>query len=484
MMSTLYRALVTIAGRPVSGSWNGDNVVGVGELDIPWGRRDVYDDVEASVLTATLIDPHGTLATDTTLMGAEVTVAPEGLIQPSLGRTELLFRGTINDVTSRPVTVHNPRTNRAEDVWEVTIKATDPLAELAGAVLPGPVRDEPGYPYAAQPIYPRRVGFGERGTDIMNAGANKIISGWYAPDASWMPYLHVVEYRDADDRLSLYELFKRLYHYAGFSWVNYDHDSNWLQYGQLARADGLGLSYDGTTVTLDPKNALVLDGRLVSYAGDDSIRQTILSAIDVIKFNWSSRFYNTADPAAAQDPRKAEVHVVRTNHYNAAQGGLRTLEVDTDIGSSVTGSQTSPTVQSNVGAVADRYLEAVNAFNGKVTPPVLRWAFDRAPRNDDLAETLLRLRTRARPIFIAGSIYNGMPNIGPFFQLIGGTVRYHKTPSGDMSWEVDMILAPALVKGSPGNLTLNQLTTETTSTLEQFADDIHIGDLGHLTEGI
>lgn len=115
-------------------------------------------------------------------------------------------------------------------------------------------------------------------------------------------------------------------------------------------------------------------------------------------------------------------------------------------------------------------------LNGKTVPTGLAYDWElNAPLTPAQDAHLFNTLDVATPVMFPGSDLTGFPNLGPFFQIIGGTLTYRE------GWRHDLTLAPA--PGTVSTLTVDQLVTNPTPTLDQYSPEITIYDLGSVQTG-
>ncbi|XUK61745.1 hypothetical protein ABMA10_07160 [Plantibacter sp. RU18] len=80
------------------------------------------------------------------------------------------------------------------------------------------------------------------------------------------------------------------------------------------------------------------------------------------------------------------------------------------------------------------------------------------------------------PVFFPGAYTAGLPNHGPLFQIIGGTLTF------DSGWIITPTLAPA--RTSPGEpVTFTTWVSNDTATYADFDDAITWADFAAVTQG-
>lgn len=108
-------------------------LVAVADFTIKWGEKDWWSNIDPAKLDLTLLDPQGALLGHATNQTIEIRRDPDDRI---------VFRGTIDNITSSYGETTDPSTGDRRDMWTHRIAAQDPTAQLARDRRRGPTYDE------------------------------------------------------------------------------------------------------------------------------------------------------------------------------------------------------------------------------------------------------------------------------------------------------------------------------------------------------
>ncbi|MFJ3393998.1 hypothetical protein [Leifsonia aquatica] len=463
-------ASVTINGRPIASSWDGSDLIALADLTIRWGRTDPYEQPEPSILTMSLIDRRGNFVTDENRVGQEVVVT---MTDPN----RVQFRGSLSKPKARRQQVYNRLTRAYEYVWVVTFTASDTAAALAMAVFPGDALD--GWAEGAGGWSEVRPNV--RLQRLYNAGASGLIAGFESvPDVVASPAVdRILHGQAAADARTALELVQQAYQAIPLGVANYDPHSDTMAIGRFATASPVALTLKAGKVVLSVSAGMVVPA---SRAAVDAyeLESTVAEAIDAVQVSY---WWYGKDPSLSAGAQKRTIYTQgfiegRTARYNAKTRRVLKLETEFII--------FDPT-EYTPGAVDafNRFpawllaevLAIVNSLNGQLRLPALSFDATRRPLPADVESVIYRTSAQAVPLYFAGSVFNGMANVGPQFQIIGGTLRY------DEGWSHEVTVCAA--RPNPGaQLTVAQLVTNTGPTLADFDPDISLADLGLVTTGL
>src|SRR5690606_3800831 len=116
-----YQPHVYLDGKLLTDAAYSTSPVAVPDSSIKWGGTDWCENIDAAALDLTLLDPHGDLLGQAAQQRIEIRRDPDNVI---------VFRGTVDSITSRYGKTTDPRTGKPRDMWTHRIKALDPLALL------------------------------------------------------------------------------------------------------------------------------------------------------------------------------------------------------------------------------------------------------------------------------------------------------------------------------------------------------------------
>ncbi|MBZ4486284.1 hypothetical protein [Microbacterium sp. cx-55] len=463
-------ARVTIGRNVVTSSWDGSNLVALDGLKIVWGRTDPYDDPEPSLLTLRLLDRTGVFVNDPTRIGQEVVVT---MIDPQ----QVVFRGAIAKPKATRRRVYNPLLGADETVWIVTLTAVDPLAALGMAVYPGDAIDgwvegAGGWP---------EVSPNQRLDRLYAAGASGLVDGFEAvQDIAGTPVVaRRVHGQAAADARTALELLRQVYRGVPLGVANYDPATHMVTIGRFADSSPVSLTYSGGIVRLALGTGHIVPASRVGVSGYD-LESSVDAAIDAVQVGY---WWYGNDPNMTSGSQRRTVWTqgfieARTNRYDPRT--RRVLKVDTEymrFQLDLYGPGVMDPFNRFPAWLLDQVTRIVNKLNGQLRVPRLTFDADRAPLPAALEAVLYRPTAQAVPLYFAGSVFNGMPMVGPQFQIIGGTLTYED------GWRHEVSVcstgpAPA------ATLTVAQLVTNPAPTLSDFDPDISLADLGQVTTGL
>ncbi|WP_314148242.1 hypothetical protein [uncultured Leifsonia sp.] len=464
-------ASVTINGRPIASSWDGTDLVAVSGLSIRWGRSDPYEQPDPSVLTLSLVDRAGTFVTEEYRIGQEVIVymADPAMVQ---------FRGTLAKPKAQRRRVHNPLTDEDETVWVVTLTATDATAALSMAIYPGDAIDgwvegSGGWSEAVPNLRMDR---------LYSAGASGLVEGFESvPDiVANPPVARILHGQAAGDARTALELVQQAYRGVPLGVANYDPASNFMTIGKFATASPVALKLTGGKITLNLSAGAVVPASKVGVS-DYMLESTVAEAIDAVQVSY---WWYGKDPALSAGAQKRTIYTQgfiegRTDRYDGKT--RRVFKLDTefitfDPSEFVAGSRDA--YNRFPAWLMGEVLAIVNGLNGQLRMPTLKFDSRRMPLPAATEAMIYRPVAQALPLHFAGSVFAGMRNVGPQFQIIGGTLAYD-----GKGWTHEATVCAA--RPNPGaTLTVAQLVTNTGPTLADFDPDISLADLGLVTTGL
>lgn len=469
-------AVITIEEDELASSWDGSSRVALDGLAITWGRDDPYDETDPGTLSMSVIDPTGQWAASQTLSGKSVRVTR------TVGSSSVtMFRGNITRATLERRKIYNPTSRVREPVWVVAITAGDRLAAAAATVIPGEMGDG---------SIEGLGGWGEQSpatrlTNLMDFGANQLFAerGRVANDVlgngTIIRRMHGAE---AADRLSVLELFAQAFKLIPLGAVGYDPDTETITIASFAAASNVVLVYSGGVVSVQLPTGRVLDAARVAVPDGLTGETTTADAIDVVQLSY---WWYGKDPNLTSGSQKRVTYtnpfIQRRTARAATSGTSRVLKVDTQ----AMFLDPSEFVSGAVDAynrfpawLADQITAIVNTLNGQLRLPSLRLDHERLPLDAAATEILYRPFQSTTPLYFAGSVFNTLPNAGPQFQIIGGTLRFER------GWKHDVTLCAAR-SSFPASLTITQLFgTSSAAKIGQFDPSIRIGDLANITQGL
>lgn len=459
-MSIHYLPTVTIAGESIAPSWDGHELAALGGMTLDWGREELYDDVRPTVTKLQIIDPDGYWATSTDRQGASVTI--------SIGARDL-FKGRVNEVDVLREVVFNPDTEDEDEVWIAELTLSDPLADLAAAVLPGPNAYNSSFDEFGDGYWPGASSAATRRTSIFNGGADDYVASIQAPSLDPL-YDEFREY-NFSDRRSLLDLIEGMYHLVPLGHVNYDPDTEGITVGLPASNPGLALVYGGGIISILPNDGYTLPANRLELLDDLRAVSTIANAVDLVQVNYTRL---KSAPADARDFVEEKVQAP-TSRYVPGATGVRILQIDTDL---YFYAALATSVAVAVAAMAE-------GINGRFELPAVRYDFRRGTTGDvALDELLLSVYDKAEALYLAGSVFSVFPEVGASRQLIGGLLTWHGRRAGsslEEGWTVDLRLAPTVGTLSP--VTLATYVTNTAARLNEFSPEIRWTDLADVTIG-
>jgi hypothetical protein len=453
-----YGIRLEIGLTPVPGVWDGLGRIAVADVSVAWGRESVYDDAEPSDLAFSIIDVDGTWASGASLAGTPVVLYrtnPEHVI----------YRGRVSEVDVSRVTIQNPRTEEPQAVWLAKFTTTDVLSDLMAAKIAGPGDDYEGIEEYGPHYWPVSPAI-TRINDIYQAVKSPNVVG--IDFVSELVNTPSVAAHSHADGLSALDLIALVYRLMPLSHPNYNPRAQRVSIGRTAENSGLSLVWNGdrTEIQLKPVKGYTLDAARVEVPKDANVTSTNNAAIDKVEVT-SSRWDSTDLEARKVVEVVTEAHTARSDRI---QFGQRVLKIETDLWGN----------EDVAAELATTTASLVNQLNGKFTLPALTFDFRRfASNNDDLDRVLLDTMTHSTGIYFRRSMFSGLDNVGPLFQIIGGTIRWEPNAAGVSGWVTEFTVAPA--SGTPTPITWDQIAPEV--TYDDLDDSITFRDLTYLTDG-
>jgi hypothetical protein len=470
-------AVVTINGQRIPSTWNGSSLVALADLSITWGREDPYDLTEPGTLSLSIIDPTGDWIAAQSLAGMPITVTRTSAMLGDL----IVFRGRI--VSARPErrNVYNPVTKTREPVWVARLSAGDTLAEAASTVLVGEMGNG-----SVEGL----GGWGEQGPGtrlghVFDNGGSRVFSSYQEVpgdvlgDGTIFRRMHG---QSAADQRSLLELIEQCYRTEPLGVVNYDPAANAVKVGGFAAASNIVLVYSGGTVRLQLPTGRVIDAAKVGTPEGLQAETTASDAIDVVQisFYWYGKDANLT-PGAQKRVIYTNQFTQRLTRRGADSGGNRVLKVAMEVMYfDVTEFEPGYYDAQNryVGWLRDRVTDIVNTLNGQMRLPTLRLDDRRLPLDQSTTDVLYRPYQSGSPLYFAGSAFNVLPNAGPQYQVIGGTLGYRG------GWTHDLTVCPVRSSPTPVQTIAALFGTTSAAQIGQFDSSIRLGDLATVTKGL
>jgi hypothetical protein len=450
-----YGASLTIDGAPVATNWGGGNLVGLDDATITWGREQLLEDVEPSTIHLSVIDMVGDWGTDSALQGKSIVFSRTN---PDV----VVFRGQITEIKITPQKVTDPDTAAQIPVWRVDLTAVDPLGGLGQTVAngPGDAISEDTQAWAAD-YYSARL------DAVWNAGASSFLSGLSNLTGIDTDYAYLRP-RMRSENLSLLDLIRDAYRQGVMAHVNYDPDAHRVSPGTSATAAGLRLQLVGGKIIATPTSGYSIPARQMELIDDGSLVAPVQSAIDLVQVSRTQRSLDDPHQFIQQWEERA------TTRYNASRPSRRVLKIAADTN---TAGNPGEVIADAMRAKVARLATLVSQLNDRFYLPKLRYDFRRNDPGATVAAVLLAPYTTSQPFQFPGSMYQGLPNVGPSFQLIGGQIGFKS------GWYMVGTFAPT--GGSvPATLTLAQLVTNATPTIADFDESITLDVLGLVTQGL
>lgn len=466
---------VLIGGHEVTGRYDGTAVKAVRSVKFDWGRQRPYDRADPATLSMSVIDRAGDWATRTDLAGQSIIVS-------RTGPDRVMFRGSIASARARRTVLQNPVTGSREPVWIADLTASSTTADLAASVFTGPAgvttREGLGG-------WSEQAGGGRR-QDILNAGASALISEIQPLNQSdpGRPDTGTVVFRLASvaaaRAVNTLELIETLYSHSPLAAVDIDPATLSVRPARFTTASAVRLQLVAGIVRLVLASARIIPAKSVLTPQGREIESTVSESIDLVQVNYE---WYGKDPDLSAGSQKRTTYLSQAIQRATSRpkgGARRVLKIDPGLivlDPSEFGYDVSPTNRAP-GWVLDNAVALVNDLNDQNRIKGLRFDDRRAPLDAATTEAIYTPLVSATPVYFAGSVFNGIPNAGPQFQIIGGTFTY------DKGWTHDVHLAPVRRYAAPSNLTLAQLFGSSSARLNQFEPNLTLDDLATANQGL
>jgi len=465
-------ARVTVNGEILAARYDGVSITALAGLSFDWGRDSIYDDVDPGILRFRVIDRDGSWSTDASRVGQPVTVE-------RTGPDRVIFRGTIASAKPRREKALNPVTLVREPVWIVDVQASSTVADLAMAVFVGD---------SAASTVEGLGGWSERGPVtridlLLAAGASTIIDSVERPPAIVAAEETTSRMRsiDASRAATALEIIEGAYKTRPLGFVDYDPANNAIKLGRLSVASNVVLTYSGGRTTIVIPSGRVIPAARIATAQGYTAETTVANAIDVVEHDYT---WYGKDPALSQGSQKRTTYLSRIATALTRRATGRTRRV-LKLDASLIELDPSEFLAGSVAAynraipwLLNEVVKIVDSVNNQLRLPVLRFDDRRLPLGDaGLTELIYTPVTQTMPLYLAGSVFNGLQNAGPQYQIIGGTFTY------DKGWTHDVTVAPCRTTAREP-LTISQLFGNSDATWASFDDSIALNDLSTVTQGL
>ncbi|MBF4613276.1 hypothetical protein [Curtobacterium sp. VKM Ac-1376] len=475
---TTFGVQLLLSGRTIASKWDGTRMVALNDLSIVWGREDAYDAAEPGTLSASVIDPTGDWITGETLGGQKIAVVRTSAILGDL----IVFRGRISKASATRRRVFNPVTKTRDPVWVVNISAGDRLAEAASTILTGEMGEKsvegPGGWGEQNPV--------TRMTNLFDRGAGRVFSAYDTVPSeanSQGTILRRMHGQSASDQRTLLELIEQVYRLVPLGVVNYDPDANAVRIGSYAKASSINLVYTGGVVRFDLPSGRAVSADRVAVPDGLAVESTSAEAIDIVQVSYT---WYGADPNLSAGQQKRVIYTGGIRQEKTARGATsdsnRILKYDTEAmfldPDEYAADSVVPYINRTPGWLAEQIVGIVDTINGQLRLPTVRLDDRRFPLDAATSDVLYRPFQLKTALYFTGSVFNTLPNAGPQYQPIGGTLRY------DRGWTHDLVMTPA----QPRTITDPDIAavfgTTSAAQLGQFDPDIRLGDLANVTTGL
>jgi hypothetical protein len=499
-----YAPSVILDGQDLpTAAWDGRLPTVLDELTFQWGRDDIYARNEPVIATVHVLTSEPGWAANQEIVGRPLHVR-RWTYSPPYDYEVTMFRGTVSDTAVVPVKVWNETTRRNEVAWRVEITAADPMADLAqtqlNSVMPGVNQwnfDTNETEWLLMPGYwPNRSPW-VRTRDLEEAGLRNYLPGGMAEynlSTRVAPYTYgdpnaafLVAIPDPSE-YSLLDVIHTVTDAYPLGWFQIDPSAQQGLLGEPTQDAGMKLTLENGKLVVTPAAGASVPANTVQVPDEFRLSGTAAQAIDVVRTKWKRHAYLTE---RAQEGWEEE----RTAHYDPAVGGMRALEIETEWWATWPNEGTNnpwnpvgyhlPEAQ----AQARKIRDLVDDMNGRFTPPPITFDLRRFDYSETVLGLLLRLRTFTTPLYFPGAVWEQFPNVGPQFQVIGGTVAWKAAdPGADLEpgWVITANLATAA--GATDPVTITTLVSAGVDpnggpTLEDFHPDLSIEALGNVTIG-
>ncbi|GGF30211.1 hypothetical protein GCM10010922_01450 [Microbacterium sorbitolivorans] len=275
---------IRIDGEAVSSSWRDTGRIGLEGIKITWGRSSHIDRANPAQLYCEIIDPRAHLNGYQALTGKPIEVWRAG---DDVSPARRIFNGRVDDYDVEIRWISDPHTFTRRRVWVLSIQASDKLAELAKAVLPGPgVVD-----LVVQAAGPAYWGYLERlAVDgfvrparhvvaMMEQGADQIVDAidWNDPYDGMEMVTRLIPWGEGK---SILDLIEGTYAIHPLGYPIYEPSSNAVLLGKPAVGPAVKLAYESNVINMRvgtagyaiPASKIVVpDGYKAATGADESI---------------------------------------------------------------------------------------------------------------------------------------------------------------------------------------------------------------------
>lgn len=474
-------------------------ILGLAGIVIDWGRTDLYAHTDPTTVTLELLDDDGRWSADTSRFGEVLEI-----VLPS-GR--VLFRGTITETSMTLTTISTTDDGNGRDVWKTTIDAVDVLADLDRDLLKN---DAPEWGPIINPPIEEKAGAVQAGWNTVTGmvarawggGMNRYAGGYTNPPSlSGMGSIRVALY--TTDAVPTYlEMLYAQWRVVPFVTVAYKPDTDRIAGIEPAAVVNLDivLSYSATTDTITI--AAVTSGGGVApitldacrlEVTDVTLHSTVQSAITQLEiphqfmvFKYSNLLNNGyqfsfADWRDNTDQYPvASARIARTVSIplNAIPTDTRTFPT-LPPGSLIPDIASPPTGAPLTTVIGPRWVAAIQAVNGKMTPPETTYHVQDWPADTATENFLLTLYPQSRAVYLSGSATAGIPNAPAVVEIIGGQLTW----DGD-GWHIGSRYAPTAGTVRAATLTISTLVTNPVPGFDDYDPAIRLLDLGMATIGV
>lgn len=274
---------IRIDGQPVTGAWSDAQRIALDGLRITWGRGSHVEKSNPSQLYCELIDPRAHLNGYTSLTGRPIEVWRAASATDPARR---IFNGRIDDYDVELTWIRDPHTHERRRVWRLSVIASDKLAELAKAVLPGPGENEllvgavgPAYWGLGSGAQVDYVSASEHIVSMMQQGADELISAidWRDPYPDEPSSVRMIPWAE---KRSVLDLIEGIYAAHPLGYPIYEPSSDSVLIGKPAVGPDVALTWDGSTLdiavqqggyAIPASRVVVPDGYTARTGVDESI---------------------------------------------------------------------------------------------------------------------------------------------------------------------------------------------------------------------
>ncbi|MGX9346387.1 M23 family metallopeptidase [Microbacterium sp. KNMS] len=315
---------IRIGTETISKTWTLTGRIGLEGLRITFGRRSHIDRAQPATLYCEILDTDQHLEGYTHLTGQPITVERAA---SDVDPARVIFRGRVTDYDVEVVWISDPELFYRRKVWKLAISASDRLADLANAILPGP-----GQAFAAAlgPSYWETQSAGSRINAILAQGAGDIIDNldWRDPyPATDAPLVRMIPW---SEKRSALDLIEGLYSAHPLGYPIYEPSTNSVLLGKPAVADKIALAWDGATLRIEVRSGYAIPASKVVVPEGYKASTGIEEAVDIVHVasGFTSVTDNTQGGFDVEYIETIVEHAVPG--YDLVAGGRRELRVDVD----------------------------------------------------------------------------------------------------------------------------------------------------------